>query len=176
MDAGKMNSGVEKSIRLTGTQINYYFHCRRQLWYFTHDIRMEPHSDTVFQGKLLHEASYEREKKEIEINNIKLDFFDIREGVLHEIKKSPSFSHAHEWQVLYYLYVLKQKGLQGISGCINYPKSRTLVDVNLTSEKETQLLKILNNIHNIIEHPMPPDVQVKKSVCRKCSYYEFCHI
>ena len=74
MDVGKMNSGVEKSIRLTGTQINYYFHCRRQLWYFTHDIRMEPHSDTVFQGKLLHEASYEREKKEIEINNIKLDF------------------------------------------------------------------------------------------------------
>lgn len=176
MDVGKMSSTAEKSIRLTGTQINYYFHCRRQLWYFTHDIRMESSSDTVFQGKLLHKSHFEREKKEIEINNIKLDFFDIRDGVLHEIKKSPSFSHAHEWQVLYYLYILKQKGIQGISGCINYPKSRTVVDVDLTPEKENQLLNILNNIDKIIEHATPPDVRIKNSICRKCSYFEFCFI
>jgi len=53
-------------IRFTGTQINYYFVCIKKVWYFVHDIQMEQNSDAVYLGKLIHETSYEREKKEID--------------------------------------------------------------------------------------------------------------
>ncbi len=163
-------------IEFSGTQINYYFHCHRQLWLFSHNIRCEQKSDTVFQGKMIHEQSYEREHKEIELDNIKLDFLDVRNGVLHEIKKSDSFAHAHEWQVLYYLYYLKNKGVTGFIGEINYPVQKKIVKVILTSEKENKMKNILNDIQAIIRRPIPPQITVKKTVCRKCSYFEFCQV
>ena len=102
-----MDSKNNHNSNLTGTQINYYFHCKRQLWLFSHQITCEQESDVVYLGKVIHETSYDREKKEIEIDRLKLDFLDIRSGIIHEVKKSESFSHAHQWQVLFYLYYLK---------------------------------------------------------------------
>lgn len=163
-------------IHFTGTQINYYFHCHRQLWFFSHNIRCEQKSDMVFQGKMIHETSYEREHKEIEIDQVKLDFLDLRDGVLHEIKKSDSFANAHEWQVLYYLYILKSKGIPDFIGEINYPVQKKIVKVLLTPEKEDKLKNVLKEIDNIVNKQLPPGIEVKKAVCRECSYYELCFI
>ncbi|MDZ7336745.1 MAG: CRISPR-associated protein Cas4 [candidate division KSB1 bacterium] len=170
-----MTHRTESSPQFTGTQINYYFHCRRQLWLFSHHITCEQDSDLVRLGKLIHEESYEREHKEIEIDHLKLDFFDIREGVLHEVKKSDSFEQAHEWQVLFYLYFLKSKGIEGFKGEINYPRLRKCVEVVLTPEKEQQLIEILGDIQRIIRSPDAPPVQAI-SLCKKCSYFELCWI
>jgi len=161
---------------ITGTQINFYFHCKRQLWFFTHHINTEHESDLVTLGRVIHETSYDRERKEVEIDQIRLDFLDIRDGVLHEVKKSDSWSQAHEWQVLYYLYVLKQKGITGLRGELNYPTIRRTITVNLTPEKEQRLEQVLQDVRRIIDQPEPPEIAVKKSVCRKCSYYELCYV
>jgi len=161
---------------ITGTQINFYFHCKRQLWFFSHQINTEHESDLVTLGRVIHETSYERERKEIEIDQIKLDFLDIRDGVLHEVKKSDSWSEAHEWQVLYYLYVLKHKGVTGLRGELNYPVIRRTIDVELTPEKEQRLEQVLEDIRRIIDLPKAPEIAVKKSVCRKCSYFELCYV
>ncbi|NOY58586.1 MAG: CRISPR-associated protein Cas4 [Calditrichaeota bacterium] len=171
-----MDSKNYQNSKLTGTQLNYYFHCKRQLWLFTHQIICEQESDAVFLGKVIHETSYERERKEVEIDNIKLDFLDVRDGVLHEVKKSDKWSDAHEWQVLYYLYVLKQKGVIGLRGELNYPTIRRTISVDLTPEKEQRLEKKLADIRRIIQLSIPPDISVKKSVCRKCSYFELCYV
>jgi len=161
---------------ITGTQINFYFHCKRQLWFFSHNINTEQESDLVYLGKVIHETSYDRERKEIEIDQVKLDFLDIRDGVLHEVKKSDSWSEAHEWQVLYYLYILRRKGVAGLIGELNYPVLRRTINVELTPEKELELEKILTDIQRIIDLPKPPEITVKKSVCRKCSYFELCYV
>ena len=166
----------QNSLHITGTQINYYFHCHHQLWLFSHQITCEQESDVVYLGKVIHETSYDREKKEIEIDRLKLDFLDIRSGIIHEVKKSESFSHAHQWQVLFYLYYLKQKGVEGFKGEINYPALKKTVQVELTQEKEGKLREVLADIQRIIELAVPPDITVKKTVCRKCSYFELCYI
>ncbi len=162
--------------RITGTEINFYFHCKRQLWLFSHHINTEHESDHVRLGRLIHESSYEREHKEIELDNVKLDFLDIRDGILHEVKKSDSWHEAHEWQVLYYLYLLKEKGVTDLKGKLNYPTIRRTITVELTPEKEKQLCDVLENIREIIEKPIPPEVAVKKSICKHCSYYELCWV
>ena len=167
---------LENQLKFTGTQVNYYFHCQRQLWLFSHHITCEQDSDTVYLGKLIHETSYDRERKEIKIDHLKLDFFDIRDGILHEIKKSDSFEHAHEWQVLFYLYYLKTKGVEGFKGEINYPKLRKRMEVILTQDKERELVEILQDIQRIIQLQSPPHINVKLSLCKKCSYYELCWV
>ncbi len=164
------------NIKFTGTQVNYYFHCHRQLWLFSHHITCEQDSDTVYMGKLIHESTFEREKKEVEIDHLKLDFLNIKEGVLHEVKKSDSFEEAHHWQVLYYLYFLKLKGIENFRGEIHYPQMKKTVSLELTAEKENELTKILADIDRVVKLATPPCISVKLSVCKKCSYYELCWV
>jgi CRISPR-associated exonuclease Cas4 len=160
---------------LNGTQISYYFYCRRRLWYFSHNLFMEHESDTVSMGKLIHETSYDREKKEIELDAIKIDFFDLKDGVLHEVKKSDSFEEAHKWQVLYYLFTLKQRGVNCIKGEIDYPKLKKCVEVFLTTELESELKSIIKNIEDIVKLSKPPEIEVKFKLCKSCSYLELCY-
>jgi len=72
---------------ITGTYINYYFHCRRHLWLFAHSINMEQNSDAVTLGKFISETTYKREEHEIQIDDIVLDFYDDKTKIIHEVKK-----------------------------------------------------------------------------------------
>ena len=98
---------------VTGTQVNYYYVCRTKLWLFSHGVRMEPESDLVMEGRLLHERDFPGRRKEVAIDGrISVDFLETREGlVLHEVKRSRSFGRAAEMQLLYYLYYLRGKGV-----------------------------------------------------------------
>ena len=51
---------------------------------------MEQESDLVYEGKLVHESSYlQRISKyeEVEIDGVKVDYYDTKNKVIHEIKK-----------------------------------------------------------------------------------------
>jgi CRISPR-associated exonuclease Cas4 len=136
---------------------------------------MEQESDLVRLGKFIHQTSYERERKEIELDHIKLDWLDLKGGLIHEVKKDDAVEEAHKWQVLYYIYYLKLRGVEEISGEIDYPKLKKRVEVTLTPELEEKLEATLQDIERIVSLPKPPPVEVKFSLCRKCSYLELCH-
>jgi len=44
-------------MKITGTIINYYFHCKRQCYLFANRINMEDNSEDVRIGRVLHEVS-----------------------------------------------------------------------------------------------------------------------
>ena len=166
---------TDTSPHYTGTQVNYYFICHRKLWLYSHGLDMEHTSDVVYMGKLISEQSYQREKKELLIDGaIKIDFLG-RDGVIHEVKKSDKVEQAHEFQLLYYLYYLKQKGISDVRGEINYPKLRKKIAVQLTPEKETRLLEIFHQMEAIIHAAEIPQ-RLKISFCKKCSYFELCWV
>jgi len=101
-------------MRITGTHFNYFLICPRKLWLFHNGIQMEQTSDLVYEGKLIHENSYPFRSdrfREVEIGGIKIDYYDHRNRVVHEIKKSDKREEAHIWQLKYYLYVLEQCGV-----------------------------------------------------------------
>lgn len=82
---------------ITGTHFNYYHICHRKLWLFAKGINMEHNSDLVFEGKLIHENTYTYRSerfKEIELSGIKIDFYDPKNKIIHEIKKSDSYDIA----------------------------------------------------------------------------------
>lgn len=134
---------------------------------------MEQTSELVALGQLLHELSYGNETKSILLDNINFDF--IKKGdkiIISEVKKSKKLEEAGKWQLLYYLYFLKRKGLKA-EGLIRYPKLRKIEKVELTEEKEQKIKEILRKIKEITTQPKPPKA-VRKPYCKSCSYYELC--
>jgi CRISPR-associated exonuclease Cas4 len=168
----------KKETFFTGVQVNYFIHCKTQLWYFSHYLTQEHESELVMLGKILHEIAFKNVKKDLIIDQkISIDF--IKKGdklILHDVKKSEKFKDAHYYQMLYYLYYLKhEKGIENVEGIINYPSKREIVKVELTPEKEIELKNILQKIKEIISSNQPPK-PVKLPYCRKCSYFEFCWV
>lgn len=160
-------------MNVTGTEINYYFVCKKKLWFFVHDIHMEQTSQYVEIGKEIHENSFNREKKEIQIDGtIVLDFWD-KDLVIHETKKSKAMEDATRYQLLYYIYYLKQKGIEGVKGIVHFPAQKRTETVELQEEDILGIEQIIGNINQIKALPVPPNGP-KLKICNKCSYYELC--
>ncbi len=162
---------------ITGTHFNYYQLCHRKLWLFANGINMEQESDLVYEGKLVHESSYPQRSsryEEVQIDGVKVDYFDAKNKVIHEIKKSNKVDRAHEWQLKYYMYVFEQHGMEGVSGVLEYPLLRKTKDVFLSEVDRDDIQTMSEDIARIISQEECPPL-VKKGICKNCSYYEFCN-
>ena len=162
---------------VTGTIFNYFMVCRRKLWLFAHGITMEQESELVYEGKLIHENSYPERNpnyEEIELDGIKVDFYDARHHVIHEIKKSDKLEAAGRWQLKYYLYVFEMHGVKDIKGVLEFPKQRKTGNVTLTDEDRQKIKDMLADIEKACEEKACPPL-LKKERCKQCSYYEFCY-
>ena len=163
-------------MNINGTLINYYFHCQTQCWLHANRINLEDNSEDVRIGKVLHEIAEKKGKSEVSIENIKVD--KITKDYVVEIKKSDSDIEATKWQVLLYLYKLKQKGIEK-KGKIEFleknRQSKKVHFVELDKESERELIVVLSEIEKLIVSPSPPKPQ-KLSKCKKCAYYEYCFI
>ena len=162
---------------ITGTLINYYFHCKTQCWLHANRINLEDNSEDVRIGKILHEINEEKAKKaEIQIDNVKID--KLTRDYLVEVKKSDSDPVAVKWQVLLYLQKLKEKGVIK-KGKIEYieknrqDKKTQIVELDEANERE--LLDVLVEIEKLILQETPPSPKFENK-CKKCAYYEYCFI
>ena len=164
---------IDPMLQFTGTQINYYFVCKRKLWLFSHNMELEYDSDLVLLGKLLHENRYKRKSfKEVDIERIKIDFIE-KSREIHEVKRSRKIENAHIYQLLYYLYFLKKTANVEAKGVLNYPLLKKNVTVELTAEREKELENILSNVSDIINQEKPQEPEWK-SYCKNCAYRELC--
>jgi len=160
--------------RITGVQINYYFVCKRKLWLFSHHIQLEHTSESVEMGNVLHGYSYVRKRKEIQLDDIKIDFFDKNQGIINEVKKSRAIEESHIWQLKYYIYHFKRLGIEVI-GQIDYPLLRRRLPIALSPEDEAEIERIMEDIEEINTRQKPPKPTGKR-FCKKCSYYELCYV
>lgn len=164
---------MEKEI--TGMMVYYYAVCKRKLWYFYNEIKMEDGNEDVMIGKSIDEDCYCRNDKHINIDNIiNIDFIK-KDNILNEIKKSRKIEEASILQVKYYLYYLKSRGVFNITGLIDYPLLKQNVKVELLWEDEMNISNICNEIKSITSKKVPPQL-IKKAICKKCAYYELCYI
>lgn len=162
---------------ITGTLINYYFHCKRQCYLHGNRINLEDNSEIVKIGKAIHEEKHEgKGNTELKIDNIKID--KLTKDYLIEVKKSDADVEAAKWQLIYYLKVLNSKGIErkGKLEFIekNKSKNKTII-VELNEEIELILENYINEIKKLIRGDEVPEV-INMPKCKKCAYYEFCYI
>jgi len=165
-------------MQITGTHVAYLHICHRKLWLFANGISMEHTSDAVAEGKLIGETTYiDRARKftEVEIDGVKIDFYDAKNKVVHEVKKSASIELAHLAQVKYYLFKLEQKGVDGVTGIIEYPKLKQKQEVpRLTKLDKREIEDWEKQVEKIVANENCPEA-VKLRICKSCSYFDFCY-
>lgn len=163
-------------INITGTLINYYFHCKTQCWLHANRLNMEDNSEDVRIGRVLHEINEDRSKNaEIQIDNVKID--KLTKEYLTEFKKSDSDPEAVKWQVLLYLHKLQSKGIKR-KGKIQYHEKNHNTKseiIALNEQNKKELLEVLDKIKKLINEPTPPTPVFEKK-CKKCAYYDYCFI
>lgn len=163
---------MEKEI--TGVMVYYYMVCKRKLWYFSHNIAMEQTNENVEIGKIIDEEFYKRDEKHINIGNvINIDFIKSK-NILHEIKKSRKIEEAGIFQVKYYLYYLKKRGVN-MKAQIDYPLLKQNVIVELEESDEEKIEKVIEEINVIVNEKLPP-AYTNKKICKSCAYYDLCFI
>lgn len=160
-------------MKITGTLINYFFHCKRQCYLHYHRINLEDNSENVHIGKALHEAKFDNE---IKFENIALD--KITDEYVVEFKKSSSDLEAAKFQLLFYLNKLKEVGILR-RGRLEFAEKRDMptktILVELTPDKEVELEAISKSLEALVSAEFPPK-EVLTSKCKNCAYYSYCFI
>jgi len=125
----------------------------------------------------MHEEKEEMiNESEIAIDSIKLDRLTTR--YLIEIKKSDANVEACKWQLLFYLKILKDKGVMREGKLEFFEKNKqakNIIYVKLTEENQRQLEKYIEEIENLITSDKIPEV-INSPSCKKCAYYDYCYI
>ena len=149
--------------------MNYYIHCPRQCYLHAHKLNMKNNSEDVKIGKVLHEEKYKDDDNgEVAIDNIKLD--KITKEYLIEAKKSDADAEASRWQLIYYLHVLKEKGMDGKGELefIQKNKEKKVVVVELNEEIEAELFNKMKEIQKLIQNQKVPDIMERKHCEKMC--------
>lgn len=158
---------------ITGTHVSYYFICKTKLWLFAHNISLESESPLVQLGREIHSSTYPRYKRTRGSRTIAPDFAEKRDVLyIHDIKKSSKMREAHRAQMLFYLSNLKDNGVRAV-GVLDYPTERRREFVELDSEGKNLLQQVIPDVMKIISRDSPPP-PIRKRICLKCAYCEFC--
>ena len=165
-------------MKITGTMINYYFHCKRQCYLFANKINLEDNSEDVRIGKVLHEIkTKDGDNTEIKYENIAID--KITSKYIEEYKKSDADTEAAKMQLLFYLKNLKDKGIEKEGKLICEEKkkkeNRKSEIIKLDDNNIEKLDKCIKEIEKLIEQEKIPEVE-KDNKCKKCAYYEYCYL
>jgi CRISPR-associated exonuclease Cas4 len=160
---------------ITGVMVQYFKACKRELWFFAHQINMNYEDENIAIGRLIHEKSFSRERKNINLGEVAFDFVR-KEGELtiFEIKKSSRLREPVRWQLYYYLWYAKKLGRE-LKGEIVYPKEKRREELALTPQIESEIEEILKEIPKIVAGQHPPKAETKP-YCKRCSYYVLCMV
>ena len=165
-------------MKITGTVINYYFHCKGQCYLFANKINLEDNSEDVRIGRVLHEIkSKDGKNTEIKYEDMVVD--KVTANYVEEYKKSDSDTEAAKMQLLFYLKKLRDKGIYKKGRLIynekNNKENKKSEIVELNDKNIEKLNNCIKEIEMLINGNTVPDVE-KENKCKRCAYYEYCYI
>ncbi len=160
---------------ITGTLVWYSTVCSREVWLMSRDITPDEDDPLLDLGRALHETSYpENRRREITLEGMKIDMIKNKESgkVICEVKSSSKYIKASTMQLLYYLYRIKEMGIDAV-GEIVIPKEKKRVMVELNDTNKEELMMQLQKIKQIVTMDKPPKAEYIP-FCRRCAYRYFC--
>lgn len=165
----------EQRVEIQPNWLYSYLICKRQAWLISHGIEGFQKNVYLDLGRLVHEEAYDRYKHEqIVLEGAKIDviYKGKQAAVIGEIKLSSKRIKEAKMQLLYYCYILKQKGVE-YSAELLIPREKKRIKVELDREAEAEIEQALDELKELINLPVPP-VAKRICSCGKCAYEEFC--
>lgn len=162
-------------MKITPSTVTSYFSCEREAWFMHNNIIPDQKNPFIELGRFIHETSYkDKGEHSISLPSMKIDLMWKEKDVtiVGEIKKSSRTYKGAKWQLLYYLYELKKRGIVA-KGKLLIPKERKTIEIVLDEKAKKQLESYLNEIEKIVSKDTPPEATYK-SICQKCAYKELC--
>lgn len=157
---------------INATVFYAYQICPREAWFYYHRLNPPQEHEFLDLGRLTHETSYRRSRKEIFVDQLlKIDL--LRGKLVAEVKRSSKHKEAAKLQLAFYLFYLKhEKGLN-LEGILLFPKERKAERITLTLELERKVDHILQEMKAVLATDQPPP-PVKIRYCSSCSFFELC--
>lgn len=160
------------SFRVTGEMMQFYAICKRELWFRSRDLTIDPENPGIVRGTHVDETSYEDRRRSIPIRRtITVDLLD--DGTVVEVKPSSRVTRGARLQLLYYLWFLEEVLGEEREGVLAYPTERKRERVQLGAEERREVEDAIREIYEIVRSPEPPPAE-RKDVCSSCSYHDFC--
>jgi CRISPR-associated exonuclease Cas4 len=144
------------------------------MWLMSRNIVADQDNPFIELGRFINETTYKRDRKQIHLENVIIDLtkLDDEKIVIGEIKKSSRAKEAARMQLCYYLYVLRDYGIEA-EGELLFPKEKRREKVTLTDETVREIECTIEEIKRIATQELPPKA-VRIGYCTNCGYREFC--
>lgn len=159
---------------VNGTLIASYYACKRELWYMAHEITPEQDNSFLALGRLVEEENYRDEEKGLFLGDIRIDIARYADGtlIIGEIKKSARSKRSGIMQLYFYLFSLKERGINA-KGEVLFPREKRKISLVLNDAIEKELQKAIREIEQIISWETPPQRE-KIPLCTPCAFRDFC--
>lgn len=162
---------------IRGYELNAWAICPRKCWLLQRQLTMEAHSPFVELGRLTHQDALASAQQEGNLTEVPIEGFaridKIAGELVYEIKRSPRKQEAHRLQLLYYLYLLRERGWN-LKGVLAYPEQNRREIVELDDAGLKQLQQAIDAVQQLRNQPQPPHVPKPMTLCRTCAYQELC--
>ncbi|MGQ9531499.1 MAG: CRISPR-associated protein Cas4 [Desulfotomaculales bacterium] len=165
---------AQEEPRITGSLVQSYLVCARQAWLMSRQIC--PDEDHVYLelGRLVQQQTYARERKEVTMGHLKLDLLrrGNKELVVGEVKKSSRAVEAARMQLAFYLYELREMGVEA-EGELLFPEERQKEILVLDEHWVARVRETKARLAELLRREVPPRAE-RTGFCRRCAYAEFC--
>ena len=167
---GKIHSKAS-DFRVTGLAIQYVTVCEREAWFYLNGIDINRQQANIKHGSSIDENSYQDAETIIIDGLISPDILE--DGTILEVKRSSDSQEGAESQLLYYLWYFKKFKNEERDGEIAVPKERKRISVELTRQKEKDIVQKIERLWKLWNMSAPPELE-KKPYCKACAYQDFC--
>lgn len=161
---------------IKGTDVNYYFICRRRAWMSVHNFYVLDKNQFVLHGSYISKKKRRYGFREVKIGRNKIDnleMFQDGDYIVHEFKRGRKALPGDIFQTLHYMNILEQKGYRVRYGIIHLLGTKMVKRVDIDEENIETLYKVYEEVTKMRDQKMPEPV--KNYFCtRGCSYTNFC--
>ncbi|HHY39318.1 MAG TPA: CRISPR-associated protein Cas4 [Clostridia bacterium] len=165
---------TEVAPRIIGSLVQAFFICPREVWLMSRQICPDEDNVHLEIGRLISRQSYERERKEVRLGHLAIDL--VRRGdrqfIIGEVKKSSRAREAARMQLAFYLYELREMGIEA-EGELLFPEERRRERVILNEKLAQEVAEVKVRISALIALEKPP-APARIPYCAKCAYDELC--
>lgn len=162
---------VDDPFRVTGVQMQYYYVCKRELWFASRHLEIDRGNASVARGTRVDETAYEEKRRNVHLGMIALDVLE--DGRVIEVKPSSTLTEPARMQLSYYLWYLDKVVGVKKDGVLAHPRERKRETVELTPDRRAEVEEAIRGIHDVVTADEPPEAE-EKPFCDSCAYHDFC--